>query len=166
MDRKAPAGGLRFLLAFAGWATLLFLPAWWLSHAWQQALAALASSLVALRGSQVEIVDIELFYPMDLAVFVALCLASGWASWSRRLRAMLVGAPLMVLAELAALTLALATVVGASGAGSTVPRQEEAARLADALIRVTGLAVAAAVWFLVLGRERFAMRSSGARSRS
>jgi hypothetical protein len=151
---------------FAAWATLAFAPAWWVSHAWQHALAAIASRIVAPRGSQIEIVDIELFYPMDLAVFVALCLASTWVGWSRRARALLVGAPLMVLAELAALTLALAIVLAANGAGTSVARQEEAARLADSLIRVTGLAVAAALWFLVLGRERFAARSGRAHSRS
>jgi hypothetical protein len=78
------------------------------------------------------------------------------------MRALLLGTPLMVLAELVALALALAILMAANTVGTSVARQEEAARLADALIRVTGLAIAAALWFLVLGRERFGARSGRA----
>jgi len=154
MDRAAHTGGLKFLLAFAGWATLAFVPAWFVSHAWQHALGALAARAVAPSGTELEVLELELFYPMDLAVFVALCLASGWATWAARARAMLVGAPIMVLAEFAALALALATLLSASDpASASATRQAEALRLTDALIRVTGLAIAAAVWFVLLGRE-------------
>jgi hypothetical protein len=45
--------------------------------------------------------------------------------------------------------------VAANGAGGTEAGRDEAARLADALIRVTGLAIAGALWFALLGRERF-----------
>ena len=158
MDRTPRTGGLTFLLVFAAWATVAFLPAWWVSHAWQGALGAVAARAAAPPGSEIEILDLELFYPMDLAVFVALCLASGWASWARRGRALFVGAPFVVLAEIAALTLSMMAMLRA---GTGAARQAEALRLADALIRVTGLAVAAAVWFVVLGRQRFAAVRSG-----
>jgi hypothetical protein len=163
MDRAARTGGLRFLLAFAGWATLAFVPAWFVSHAWQHALGAVAARAVAPSGTELEMLELELFYPMDLAVFVALCLASGWATWRSRARALLVGTPIMIAAEFAALAVALATLLaasdptGAAGAAMT-SRQAEALRLTDALIRVTGLAIAAAVWFALLGREQLRVR--------
>jgi len=155
MDRTSRPDGVRFLLAFAGWASLAFLPAWLVSHPWQSALGAIASRVAAPRGTTLEMVDLELFYPVDLAVFVALVVASGWATWRRRRRALLVGAPLMIVAELVALCVALGVLVAANGAGGTEAGRDEAARLADALIRVTGLAIAGALWFALLGRERF-----------
>jgi len=88
-------------------------------------------------------------------VFAALCLASGWTPWPRRLQAVLIGAPIMVISEIAALSLAMIALIGA---GDPV-KQAEAGRLTDGLIRVTGLAVAAAVWFVVLGRTRIGSRA-------
>ena len=150
---------MKFLLAFAGWATLVFLPAWWVSHPWQHAIGSMASRIAAPRGAELEMIDLELFYPMDLGVFVALCLATLWTPWPRRLRAILVGTPIMVIAEVAALSLAIAALIAAGGPGGDANAQAEAGRLTDAVIRVTGLAVAAAVWFVVLGRTRMGARA-------
>jgi len=58
MDRAAHTGGLKFLLAFAGWATLAFVPAWFVSHAWQHALGALAARAVAPSGTELEVLEI------------------------------------------------------------------------------------------------------------
>jgi hypothetical protein len=157
VDRTTRTGGLRFLLAFAGWATLAFFPAWWVSRAWQHALAAVAARLVAPSGTELEMLDLELFYPIDLAVFIALCVASGWTGWARRRRALLVGTPIMVLAELLALAAALAALLHAGATGGAA-EQSGAMRLADGLIRVTGLGVAAVTWYALLGRERFDTR--------
>ena len=154
MDQTSRSGGVKFLLAFAGWATLVFVPAWWVAHPWQHAIGAMASRIAAPRGAELEMIDLELFYPMDLGVFVALCLATLWTSWPRRLRAILIGTPIMVIAEIAALSLALAALLGAGDPAS----QAEASRWTDAVIRITGLAVAAAVWFVVLGRTRLGSR--------
>ena len=149
---------MKFLLAFALWASLAYVPAWLVAHPWQHALAALASRAVAPPGAEVEMVDLELFYPVDIAMFVALCLASGWAPWPRRARALLVGVPAMAVAELAALTLSMWALLSAGGATGNGPGMAAAGRLADALIRATGLALAAAAWFALLGRERFLAR--------
>ncbi len=167
MDRPAPDIRLKFLFAFAAWATLTFLPAWVLSHGWQNAVAAVAGRIVAPSGSEIEFVDLELFYPMDLAAFVALCLASSWEPWPRRVRALLIGAPLMVLAELIALSAAMGAILaagGAAGAGGDAYQQDSAMRLADGLIRGTGLAFAAAVWFMLLGRGVLDVVRTGSRS--
>jgi hypothetical protein len=158
MDRSARTDGLRFLLTFAAWATVAFLPAWWASHPWQRVIGAIAARAAAPPGTELDILDLELFYPMDLAVFVALCLASGWASWRRRGRALLIGAPIVVLAEVVALTLSMAALLRA---GTSAASQAEATRLADALVRMTGLGVAAGVWFVALGRQRFAPIPAG-----
>nr|MBP8136636.1 hypothetical protein [Candidatus Eisenbacteria bacterium] len=123
MDRPAPDLRLKFLFAFAAWSTLTFLPAWVLSHGWQSALAVVAGRIAAPSGSEIEIVDLELFYPMDLAAFVALCLASSWEPWPRRFRALLLGAPLMVLAELMALTAAMMAIMAAGAAGDAYQQE-------------------------------------------
>ncbi|NOT34213.1 MAG: hypothetical protein HOP12_08605 [Candidatus Eisenbacteria bacterium] len=149
---------MKFLLAFAGWATLVFAPAWWLSKPWQAAIGAVAVRVVTPPGASLRITSLELFYPMDLAVFVALCLASGWASWARRGRGLLVGVPIMVVAEIAALALALASMLGARHAIAGSAEQAAAMRLTDSIIRVVGLAIAALVWFVVLGHERVLAR--------
>ncbi|MFN8586842.1 MAG: hypothetical protein U0704_03495 [Candidatus Eisenbacteria bacterium] len=161
MDRPALDLRLKFLLAFAAWATLTFLPAWLVSHGWQGAIAAVAGRIVAPPGSEIEFVDLELFYPMDVAAFVALCLASGWEPWPRRLRALALGAPLMVVAELVALAAAMGALMAAGAGGES--QQASAMRLADGLIRGTGLAIAAALWFLLLGRGVLEFARTGAR---
>jgi hypothetical protein len=158
MDRTTPRTGVRFLLAFALWASAAFVPAWWVSHPWQHALGALAARAVAPPGAELEMVDLQLFYPVDVAVFVALCLASAWASWPRRARALLLGVPAMILAEWLALVASMAAMLAAGGTGEAAS-MAGAARLADALIRATGLALAAAAWFALLGRERFLART-------
>ena len=157
MDRTPGTHGLKFVLAFAGWASLAFLPAWAMAHPWQHALATVAGRMVAPNGTELEMTDLQLFYPVDLGVFVALCLASGWATWARRRRALLIGAPILVLAEIAALALALSVLLRAGPGGDAA--QASATRLVDGLIRVTGLGVAAATWFALLGRERFGVRA-------
>jgi len=166
MDRPTADPRLKFLLAFAAWSTLAFLPAWAVSHGWQHVLAGVAGRLVAPRGSEVEIVDLELYYPMDLAVFAALCLASGWEPWPRRGRALLLGAPLMVLAELGVLAVAMTAIMAAGAAGEDAARRDSALRLADGLIRATGLAFAAALWFVLLGRGVIAGARTPSRQRA
>ena len=143
---------MKFVLAFAGWATLLFLPAWAVGHAWQHALAAVAGRIVAPAGTSLEMVDLELFYPIDVAVFLALCLASAWAPWGARARAVALGVPALVLAELVTLSLTLVALLATNGPDAGAAARGDAQRLGDALVRVTGLAAAALAWFLLLGR--------------
>lgn len=158
MDPASRPRSLTFLLVFAGWATLAFLPAWVVSRPWQHALAAVASRVVAPRGAEIEMIDLQLFYPLDLAVFVALCLASGVLPWPRRVRAMAIGAPVMIAGELLALCVSMGLLMAVSAPGTSAARAEEAERMTDALLRVTGLALAAVVWFVLIGREQFTAR--------
>jgi hypothetical protein len=136
---------MKFLILFAAWATLAFLPSWFLSHPYQHVLAGAAGRVVAPAGSEIEFQQLELFYPFDLGIYVALCLASTWAPLKRRGRALGIGLPVKTLMGLMA------------NPAATDAAVEQALRFSDAVIRVTGLIAAAAVWFYFLGRERISL---------
>lgn len=144
---------MRFFIRFAAWATALFVLVWFVAAPYQKVIAAIAGSLAAPRGTVVEWVELELFFPHDLAVFAALCAASMWASWRERGRALVFGLPVLVAAEILALVLAMKAMLSAAGPGQPPGRVEEVQRFALGIIRVTGLIAAAAVWAFFLGRE-------------
>jgi len=150
---------VRFLLLFAGWATLAFIPAWWIADAYQHVIAAIAGRLVVPPGSEVEWVSLELFYPFDIGIFVGLCLASTWAAWRRRLRMLGIGTVIMIVLEVVSLAVAMLVILNAlAGGGDVSPEQAgQVERLATGIIRVTGLIAASAVWFFLLGRERLSL---------
>jgi hypothetical protein len=149
---------MKFLLLLTLWATLLFIPAWYVQHPYQHVLAAAAGRIVAPPGSEIELVDIELFYPFDVSVFIALCLASIWQPARRRLRAVAIGTPVMVILELISVALAMGAILSImSNPRITIAAAEEVYRFATGVIRVTGLIAAAGVWFYLLGRERLSL---------
>lgn len=149
---------MKFLLLFALWATLTFVPSWYVQHGYQSAITGVAGRLAAPRGSEIEFTDVEIFYPFDLGVFVALCLASGWATWRARLRGIGIGLPVMIGLELISLVVAIRVIYSAMVGGHSSDASGEAAyRLATGIIRVTGLIAAAAVWLLLLGRQRLSI---------
>jgi len=143
---------MRFLLLLALWATLAFVPSWLVAQAWQHAIAAVASRLASPAGAVIEIVDLQLYYPFDLGIYLALCLASTWVRWGRRWRAVAAGLPVLILVEIGSLAVALAAMM--RGAAGSAQAAEEAQRFAVGVIRVTGLVAAAGAWFYLLGRER------------
>jgi len=138
------------MLRFMAWATLAFIVAWHLHPAWEHAVAVIGSRLAAPAGSEIEIVDMELFYPFDVGVFVALCLASAWAPRARRLRATAIGIPILFGIEVVSLVVALRVMMASADA-------EQAARFTNAVIRVSGLVAASAAWLYLLGRERLSL---------
>ena len=144
---------MRFLLSFAGWATLTFLAAWLIHPSWEHGLAAIGGRLAAPPGAEIEILDLELFYPFDLGVFVALCLASSWAPRGRRGRAIVVGTPALVLVEVLSLVVALKALMveGTDPSGT--------GRFASEVIHVSGLVAASAAWLYLLGRDRLSLVS-------
>jgi hypothetical protein len=151
---------VRFLLMLVLWATLLFVPSWYVAHPYQRALVTVAGAL-AVPGQELEFTDVEIFYPFDLGIFVALCLASLWAPWKRRGRAIGVGLPALVGVELLSLVVAIRVLLGvmqpAAGVTPSPADADAAYRLATGVIRVTGLIAAAAVWLYLLGRERLSI---------
>jgi len=153
---------MRFLLLLTAWGTAASVPAWMVAGPWQRAIGAIAARVYGLFGTEIEIVDLDLFFPFDVAVFVALCLASTWTPWARRLRTILIGIPVVIALEVLSVVLALwGMVSAATGPAATPAGIEEAQRFATGVIRVTGLVAAAAVWFYFVGRER---RSRAART--
>jgi hypothetical protein len=151
---------MKFLAQLALWATLAFVPCWWVSHAWQHALAGVAGRVLAPPGSTIEFQELELFYPFDVGIFLALCLASSWAAWARRLRAAALGVPVVVLVELASLIWAMKSQMGLlSAPAASDAAIDQTLRFANAVIRASGLVAAASVWLAVLGRERLSLAS-------
>ena len=144
---------MKALLRFAGWATLAFLVAWKVAPRYQRALAALAGRLAAPRGTEIEWVDLELFFPFDLSIYVALCLSSAWVAWSARLRVLGTGLVALVALELVALVVAMRIML--ASAGQTPEHAEDLARLVTGIIRLVGLVAAGATWMMLLGWQRF-----------
>ena len=149
---------MKFLLLFVAWASLSFIPSWFVSHPYQHVLAGLAAKVVSPPGSEIEFVEIEIFYPFDLGIYVALCLASGWAAWRTRLRAVAAGLPILMLLELLSLILAMKAILAVMmNPHAATAAADEAYRFATGIIRVTGLIAAAGVWLFFLGRERLSL---------
>jgi hypothetical protein len=149
---------MKFLLLVVAWATLLFVPSWFVSSRYQTAIAGAAGRLAAPRGGEIEFEEVELFYPFDLGIYGALCLASSWASWRRRGRALALGLPILIVVEILSVTLALRILLAAAASPDAAGAAGDAAfRMATAIVRATGLIAAAAVWLVLLGRERLSL---------
>jgi hypothetical protein len=124
-------------------------------------VAGAAARIVAPPGAEIEWVTLDLFFPFDLGIFVALALASAWTPWPRRGRAVLIGVPALVALEVLAVAAALAALLATQSGGG----QAVASRFVDAVVRSVGLAGAAAAWYLLLGppgAPRSARRSASA----
>jgi len=139
---------MRWLLRFLLWATLLSVPCMLVSHAYQHGLARLAMAAFSALGLGVEIDDVQLMAPFDIAIFAAMCLASTAAPWAERRRALAIGLP-------ALLGIELLTVLAAIGV--TLPWRENSPQL-EASMRLTGTLIetvpwvsAAVVWLMLLG---------------
>jgi hypothetical protein len=145
---------VRFFLAFLAWASVTFALSWAIALPYQHALAGIAGALAAPRGSEIEWVDLQLFFPFDLGVFVALCLATSWATWRQRGRVIALGVPILIVLEVIVLVFAMKAMLGTLAPGTPPGRVVEVQRWALGIIRVTGLVAAGAVWMGLLGRER------------
>lgn len=136
-------------IRFAAWATLMFAVAWAIAHPYQRVLATLAGRLAAPPGSEIEWVDLELFFPFDLSVFVGLCLATPGVTWGERLRASGIGVATLIGVEL--LTLVVVVKVLLASAGQPPAQSEATQRLVVGVIRLTGLVAAGSAWIYLLG---------------
>ncbi len=139
---------MKWLLRFILWATALAVPCWFVSHAYQKALARAAAIVFSAFGQGVDIQDVEVMAPFDLGIFAAMCLASLAAPWPERRRALYVGLPLLVALEV--LTVVLGIVVY-----MVLPQQskqlETSLRLTGYLIESIPWVSATGVWLLLLG---------------
>jgi hypothetical protein len=137
---------VKWLLRFLLWATLLSVPCLFVSHAYQHGLARIAMAALAATG--VEVDDVQMMAPFDLAIFAAMCLASLAAPWAARRRALAIGLPALAAIE-------VLTVV--AGIGVTLlwpehsPQLEASLRLTGYLIETVPWVSAALMWLLLLG---------------
>ncbi len=133
------------------WATLLALPAWWASVGYQRWLAIALRAIVGWSEA-VPPLTLEVAAPGDLALYVALCLASSRVPWGARLRAALLGVPLLMILELATLTaVTFALLADRAGAGSA-QLVRACLFLVDAIPWLNVLVV----WALLLGPREWA----------
>ncbi len=143
---------MKALLRFAGWATLAFAATWWIAHPYQRAIAALAGRLAAPAGSEIEWVSLEIFFPYDLSVYAALCLASNWVPWGARFKALGIGLGVLVIVELLTLIVVIKVMLGS--AGQSEVRAAATQRFVVGVIRLTGLVAAGTAWIYLLGWQR------------
>jgi len=143
---------MKALLRFAFWATVMSALAWAIAGPWQHAIATIAGRIAVGPGREVEWEDLELFFPYDLGVFVALCFASAWVGWKTRLRATGLGLIVLVAVEIVTLVVAMRVLIAT--ANEPPERIADASRLVDAVIRLTGLAAGGAAWLMLLGWQR------------
>jgi hypothetical protein len=100
------------------WASLFALPCWWISAPYQHGLARIAEFVLGLGGADIAIDDIDLFAPWDLAIFVAMCLATFRAPWSARVRALWIGGAALVTIEVAMIVLGVVVLMRPAGASA------------------------------------------------
>ena len=139
---------MKWLLWFLLWATLLSVPCTFVSRPYQRGLSRVAATVLAIAGQEVEIDDVQVMAPFDLAIFAAMCLASLSAPWAARRRALLIGLPALVGIEVIAVVLG----VGVSMIWpENSPQLEASLRLSGHVIETVPWVSAAVVWLLLLG---------------
>jgi hypothetical protein len=143
---RRTAGALSWLLRFLGWSTLLAIPAVAVSHAYQGILTGAATALFGAFGLSIEVVDLEMMAPVDLALFTAMVLAGRRAPAARGRRALLAGIPALVAVEIATITLGMALVLATGTRGF-----ETSMRLLHYLIGTVPWIAAPVAWWLLLG---------------
>ena len=60
---------MKWLLRFLLWVTLLSVPCGFVSRAYQHALSRVAATVLAIGGQEVDIEDVQVMAPFDLAIF-------------------------------------------------------------------------------------------------
>ena len=92
---------MRAMLKAVAYATLLALPGHWIAPAYQAVLLGLSSFVIGRELAPPGDGYVDLSAANLLTIFVALCLASDFAPWGRRFRAMARGIPLLIVVECA-----------------------------------------------------------------
>lgn len=142
---------MKFLFLLTGWSTLTFGCMWLLAppyrHVMTKVVERIVTPLVVPPGFRGHYV---MFYPFDVGLYVALCLASTWVPFARRLRVIAIGFPVIVVLEL----LCVAIMMRLTAVPQSSPRVAvEAERVLDGLIRVGDLVMPAGLWVVFLGRK-------------
>ena len=97
-------------------------------------------------------------------MFIALCLASAWAPWRARFKAVGLGGGVLIGVELLTLIVVIKVMLAAAG---QPPEQAEATqRFVIGVIRVTGLVAAGCAWMYLLGWQRMPQWAEGIAARN
>jgi hypothetical protein len=83
---------LKALISLAIWASALSVPAWLFREDYHRLLAGIATAVLVACGQNVTLETIEMLAPLDLALFIALCIATPLTRWDLKARAMIFGA--------------------------------------------------------------------------
>jgi hypothetical protein len=97
---------MRPWLGFLAWSTVLGPACWLISPSYQQWLAALVRTASDLLGHRVRVHDLEVYAPVEIGVFAAMCLATSGATLAQRVRATLLGIPTLISLEVVILLIA------------------------------------------------------------
>ena len=139
---------MKLILRTLLWATLLAFPCLWLTGPWQAALARMSELLLAFFRQSVSIDEVQVMAPFDIGLFVALCLATPGTQRGARRRALLLGIPIMIVAEIVVVALGI---VPALFTGGTSDPDSRPARLGAYIIESVPWVSALVVWTALLG---------------
>ncbi len=96
----APATPVAWLLRFSIWATLLLVPCWALMSRYQAGLARAAEwTFRNVFGMSVDVAIVQVYAPLDLGLFLSLCLAGRGLGRPLPLRRISLGVALLVALE-------------------------------------------------------------------
>lgn len=155
---------MKFLLRFLLWGSGLFTVAWFVQHAWQDLLLSIVLPLVTPSGPHLErLIFSYPSFPIDLALFAALCLASPGISWEERGRALAKGLPWLLGVELIVTGVVARILVGYALAHRDAATVEGAyTPMFFQLLRASGIGPPLLVWYAALGwkGEAEAVRSA------
>jgi hypothetical protein len=91
---------VKWVLRVLAYSTIFGIPCRLASGAYETALAKVCQAILVLTGIPVTLRNAEVFAPVDLGIFLALCLATTAAPWRGRGKALLMGSAVLVLLEI------------------------------------------------------------------
>ena len=145
---------MRFLV----WAVVLSVPCWVLADAYHASLRAATSFLLGISLARSPAGEIEVHATQVLGIFAAMCLASVRAPVGRRLRAIIVGLPVLFGIELFTGVIAIRSEIIAQSGGGLPPWL---LKFRDQALIAPPWLGAPLVWLLLLGRWEFPVLRPG-----
>ncbi|HTK30707.1 MAG TPA: hypothetical protein VL332_01995 [Candidatus Saccharimonadaceae bacterium] len=125
-------------------------------------MARIAEAILRAFGQGVEIDDIEVAAPLDIGMFLAMCLASQSTSWRERRRAIAIGVCALVIVEILTVVLSIALTLAATSAATLGGRDVSA--VGEIMATIPWVAAVLAWLPLLGGRElRVSVRSPSGR---
>jgi hypothetical protein len=139
---------MKWILRVLLWMLLLALPCWLVSARYQRVLCVISESLLQWTGRRVSLFGLQVYAPMDLGLYTAMCLASVRSRVTLRRRALLLGLPLLAGVQIAVIVLSAVPVVFLAGHGLAA---RGTARLMVYAIQTIVWISAPSAWLLFLG---------------